>query len=102
MTLLDRHIEQTPGTRCGRPRVAGTRITVDDLAIMHLHLGQPLDPIPGTYNLSLAAVHAAMAYYFDHKPEIDSQIAAAAAFVDAFKRNNPSKLQDRLRDLNRA
>jgi uncharacterized protein (DUF433 family) len=102
MTLLDRHIEQTPGTRGGRPRVAGTRITVDDLVVMHFHLGQPLDQIAGKYKLSLAAVHAAMAWYFDHKSEIDALIAADDAFVEAFKRNNPSKLQDRLRDLNRA
>ena len=99
MTLLDRHIEQSPGTRGGRPRVAGTRITVDDLVIMHVHLGQSLEQIAGKYALSPASVHAAMAYYFDNKQEIDSQIAADDAYVAAFKRANPSKLHDRIRDI---
>lgn len=99
MTLLDRHIEQTPGTRGGRPRVAGTRITVDDLVIMHLHLGQSLEQIAGKYRLTPAAVHAAMAYYFDHKAEVDAQIAADDAYLDAFKRANPSKLHERLREI---
>ena len=100
MTLVNSHIEQTPGTRGGRPRVAGTRITVDDLVIMHFHLGQTLEQIAGKYRLHLAAVHAAMAYYYDHKAEVDSQIAADDAFAEAFKRNNPSKLQERIRSLN--
>ena len=26
--LLDRHIEATPDIRCGKPRIAGTRIAV--------------------------------------------------------------------------
>ena len=85
---LNSHIVQTPGTRGGRPRVAGTRITVDDLVIMHFHLGQPLEQIAGKFRLSLAAVYAAMAYYFDHKGEVDSQIAADDAFVEAFKQQS--------------
>ena len=88
MGFLNTHIEQTPGTRSGRPRVAGTRITVDDLVIMHFHLRQPLEQIAGKYKLPLAAVHAAMAYYFDHKAEIDAQIAADDAFVEAFKQQS--------------
>ena|SRR5579871_3908291 len=101
MAVVQSHIEQTPGTRGGRPRVAGTRITVDDLVVMHFHLGQSLEQIAGKYQLPLAAVHAAMSYYYDHQPEIDAQIAADDAFVEAFKRDNPSRLQGRLRDLNR-
>ena len=99
MTLLDRHIEQTPGTRGGRPRVAGTRITVDDLVIMHVHLGQSIEQIAGKFALSPASVHAAMAYYFDHKQEIDSLIAADDAYLEAFKQANPSKLQKRINEL---
>lgn len=100
-SALDRHIEATPGTRGGRPRIAGTRITVDDLVIMHLHMGQSLPEIVGKYALEPAAVHAAMAYYYDHREEIDRQISEDDAYVEAFKRNNPSPLRDKLRALGR-
>ena len=65
--VLDHHIEITPEVRGGRPRIAGTRITVADIVIMHLRLGQSLEEIAGKYDLDLADVHAALAYYYDHR-----------------------------------
>jgi hypothetical protein len=35
---LDRHIEVTPGTCAGKPRIAGRRITVEQVAIWHERL----------------------------------------------------------------
>jgi hypothetical protein len=52
--------------------------------------------------LELAAVHAAMAYYYDHRTEIDDAIEADDAFVEAFRQSNPSLLQDRREALRRA
>ena len=85
--------------RGGRPRIAGTRITVADIVIMHLRLGQSLEEIAGKYDLDLAEVYAAIAYYYDHRPEIDGSIEADEAFAEAFRRNNPSLLQAKLRAL---
>jgi uncharacterized protein (DUF433 family) len=99
--LLDRHIEQTPGTRGGRPRITGTRITVDDIVIMHRHLLQSLEEIAGKFNLAPAAVYAAMAYYYDHRIEIDQQILDDDAFVELSKRQNPSILAGEPRDSDR-
>lgn len=93
---LDRHIEVTPGTRGGRPRIAGTRITVSDVAAWHLSTGLSLEEIAGTYDLSLAAVHAAMAYYYDHKSEIDQRMNEDRAFAQAFQARHPSPLQEKL------
>ncbi|HVR99216.1 MAG TPA: DUF433 domain-containing protein [Thermoanaerobaculia bacterium] len=98
---LDRHIEMTPGVRGGKPRIAGTRMTVTDIVLMHLRLGQELAEIAGEYNLPLAAVHAAMAYYYDHQKEIDGSIEEDLAFAEAFRRNNPSPLQEKLKALSR-
>jgi uncharacterized protein (DUF433 family) len=96
---IARHIESTPGIRGGRPRLAGTRITVTDVAMMHLRLGQSIEEIAGQYQLSLAALYAAMAYYFDNRVEMDAMIHEDLAFVAGFQRGQPSMLQDRLNKL---
>ncbi|MCB0194472.1 MAG: DUF433 domain-containing protein [Anaerolineae bacterium] len=97
--VLAQHIEMTPGIRGGKPRLAGTRITVADIAVMHLKLGQSIDEIAAEYNLPLAAIHAAMAFYYDHQAEIEQQLADDEAFVAAFQKQNPSKLQAKLKQL---
>ena len=99
--VLDRHIETSPRVRGGKPCVAGTRIGVDDIVVMHLRMGQSLEEIAGKYQLPLAGVHAAMAYYYDHRNDVDQRIADDASFAEAFQRNNPSPLQEKLRTLNR-
>jgi uncharacterized protein (DUF433 family) len=96
---LNQHIEITPGVRSGKPRIAGTRISVADVAIMYLRMGQSLEEIAGKYQLPLAGVYAAIAFYYDHKELIDRQIQDDQAFVEAFQRNNPSKLQEKLKAL---
>ena len=97
--ILIQHIEITPGVRGGKPRLAGSRITVTDIVIMHLKLGQSVDEIATEYNLSLAGIHAALAYYYDHQAEIDRQVTEDEAFAAAFQQQNPSKLQAKLRQL---
>jgi len=97
--VLDRYIEMTPGVRSGKPHIADTRITVADVVLLHLRLGQSLEEIAGKYDLSLAAVYAAMAYYHDHRDEIDRSIEDDVAFAEAFRRDNPSLLQEKLRAL---
>jgi len=89
ISVVEQHIDITPGVRGGRPRIAGHRISVSDIAIMHLSLGQSLDEIAVEYNLPLAAVYAAMAYYHDHRGEIDQQIADDEVFAETFRRENP-------------
>jgi len=99
--VLDGYIEIKPEVRGGKPCVAGTRIRVADVVLMHLRLGQSLEEIAGKYDLSLAALHAAMAYYYDHRTEIDRSIEEDEAFAEAFQRNNPSPLREKLKTLNR-
>jgi uncharacterized protein (DUF433 family) len=96
---LDQHIEITPGIAGGKPRIAGHRITVEDMAIWHERLGRTADEIADDYGLTLAQVYAALAYYFDHREEIDREIAEGDAFVEALRAQSPSRLQKRLADL---
>jgi uncharacterized protein (DUF433 family) len=93
---LNRHIEITPGVRSGKPRIAETRITVADVAIMYLRMGQSLEEIAGKYQLSLASIHAAMAFYYDNRQEIDQRIAEAEAFVEADRLKTPSLLKEKM------
>jgi len=95
---LDQHIEVTPGISGGKPRVAGHRITVQDIAIWHERLGRSADEIAAEYDLTLAAVYAALAYYFDHRAEIDRAIAEGQAFAEALRQRTPSKLLRKLQE----
>jgi uncharacterized protein (DUF433 family) len=87
------HIAISPEVRSGKPCITGTRITVEDIATMHLRLGQSLIEIAGKYNLALSSVYAAMAYYFDHRAEIDHRTATDDQQVEALKQRYPSYLQ---------
>ena len=89
---LDDHIEITPGICSGKPRIAGHRITVAHIAIWHERLGKCADEIATEYDLTLADVYAALAYYFDHREEIDQSIKEGEEFVKAFRQKMRSRL----------
>ena len=93
---LDRFIEITPGVRGGKPRVAGRRITVQDIAVWHERMGHSADQIAADYDLSLAEVYAALAYYFDHRAEIEQSMRDDQSFVEAMRQSTPSLLKQKL------
>lgn len=63
-----------PKVRKGRPFIIGTTVTVADVAIVKIYHGQDADGIADWYGLTLSQVYAALAYYYDHKVEMDGQI----------------------------
>lgn len=95
---LDQHIEITPSVVGGKPRIAGHRITVQNIVIWYERMGLSADEIATEYDLSLSDVYAALAYYHDHRTEIDASIQADKAFVEALRKVTPSKLREKLRD----
>ncbi len=95
---LDKFIEITPGVCGGKPRVAGHHITVQNIAIWHDRVGRSADEIASDYNLSLAEVHAALAYYFDHYDEIKTSIHVGAAFAEEMRKEHPSLVRQKLYD----
>lgn len=97
MDTLTQHIEITPGVRGGRPRIAGRRITVSDIVILHVKTGRSVDEVASEYDLALGDVHAALAYYYDHRQEIEQEIEADRDFAEAFEAENPSLLPERLK-----
>ncbi len=89
---LDHHIEISPDVRGGKPRIAGRRITVADIVIWHEWLGQHADRIATEHDLTLADIYAALAYYHDHRAEIDQSIRESEAFANQLQQHIPSKL----------
>ena len=93
---LDEHIEITPGLAGGKPRIAGRRITVQNVAVWHERLGKSADEIAAEHDLELADVYAALTYYFDHREEIDRAIRGGEAFAEKIRGRTPSKLDQKL------
>ncbi|NDJ78914.1 MAG: DUF433 domain-containing protein [Chloroflexi bacterium] len=73
-TLSINLIASNPEVRGGRPVVAGTGVTVADIVMVMLFHRQSPDDIAAWFDLSLAQVHAALAYYYEHKTELDQEI----------------------------
>lgn len=67
-------IVSDPAVEGGAPTIAGTRIRVSDIVAYHLYNARRPEELATDFKLSLAQVHAALAYYYAHKPEIDAEI----------------------------
>ena len=90
---LGDRIVMTPGVRGGKPRIAGHRITVADVAIWSERMGMSPDEIVSEYpTIALSDVHAALAYYFDHRDEVDQEIRDGEEFAEKLRNNAPSIL----------
>ncbi|GJQ53112.1 MAG: hypothetical protein HKUEN02_19590 [Anaerolineaceae bacterium] len=96
LKTLDEHIEITPGVMGGKPRIAGHRISVQNVVIWHNEMGYSVEQIAEDYNLTLADVYAALAYYHDHKEEVDKSMLEGEKFVEEMKKQYPSKLKKKL------
>ena len=92
-------IVSTPGICGGRPRIDGHRIQVEDIAIWHERMGMSPDEIVSEYpSISLAEVHAALAYYYENRERIDADIEAAKQYAEEMRvKAGSSRLQETLR-----
>jgi uncharacterized protein (DUF433 family) len=91
------HIEITPGTCGGKPRIAGHRIRVEDVVVWHERMGDSADEIVSRFpQLTLADVYAALAYYHDHREEVDANMEEGEKLVEEMRRLYPSKLNEKL------
>jgi uncharacterized protein (DUF433 family) len=96
VATLNAYVEITPGVCGGKPRIAGRRIQVADVVVMHLRMGEPLAIVAQEYDLSLAEAHGAMAYYYDHQGEIDRLMIESEALVEKMQKGASSPLQEKL------
>lgn len=84
--MLSDYITKTPGVCGGKACIKGHRIRVQDIAVMSEIHGRTPDEIANTYDLSLAQVHAALAYYFENIEEIREEMRRGEELVEKLKR----------------
>ena len=81
-------ITQTPEICGGRPRIAGTGVSVRRIAGWY-NLGQTPEEIATQIpHLTLAQVHAALAYYHANQEAMDAEMAAEEAEADRLEREH--------------
>jgi uncharacterized protein (DUF433 family) len=97
-TVSTEHISKTPGICGGRACIAGHRIRVADIVVWHERRGYSPDEIVAMFpGLTLGAVHAALAYYFDHREEIDGDLLHDESLAATLGTTQPSKLREIIR-----
>ena len=70
----------------GRPRVAAHGLPVEYIVAMHLQGHSPQEIIEqGWSYLTMSELHSALAYYYDHKPEMDATREAEDREFDALR-----------------
>jgi uncharacterized protein (DUF433 family) len=80
-------IATDPAVRSGRPYIVGTTLTVADVAVAKVFWMMDADAIADHYSLTLSQVYAALAYYYDHKAEVDAGIRERRQLAAAMKEN---------------
>ena len=68
-------IATNPRVRSGRPFIVGTSITVADIAVAKIFMMMHAEEIADSYRLTLPQVECALAYYDEHKAEIDQDLS---------------------------
>ena len=78
--------------------IAGHRIRVLDIVVLHEHQGLSADEIVSHFpSITLADVYAALAYYFDHIDEVRQEMHESRVAAEEFRRTHPSQLEVKLR-----
>lgn len=73
-------------TATGTPFIAGARTKVEEIVLDHLAWHWDAETIHRNHpHLTLAQIHSALAYYYDHQTEMDTQIEAGLRQVDRIK-----------------
>ncbi|MGA7731274.1 MAG: DUF433 domain-containing protein [Chloroflexia bacterium] len=80
-------ISRKSGVRGGRPCIAGTGVSVMRIAGWH-NQGWIPEEIASRVGLTLAQVHAALAYYYANQNEIDADIADERSAYEIYEKES--------------
>lgn len=97
--VISEHIEITPGTCGGKPRIAGHRIRVQDIVVWHERLGLCPDEIVRRHpSITLSDIYAALAYYHDHHGAIRDDIRHGEELAAKMQTEIESKVHEKLQE----
>jgi uncharacterized protein (DUF433 family) len=93
------HIEIVEGAGGPKARIIGHSIRVVDVVTSHITFGLSVEEIVEEWpTITLADVHAALAYYYDNREVIDAWMRADSAYVERMMREaGPSRLAEKLK-----
>ncbi|MDO9117902.1 MAG: DUF433 domain-containing protein [Nitrospira sp.] len=95
-TVTTQHIDISPDIAGGKPRIAGHRITVQNIVLWYERLRLTADEIATNHGVSLADFYAALAYCYDHRQEIDEAILADETYIAELQSRTTSKLSGKI------
>jgi len=96
ISISTEHITKTPGVCGGKACIAGRRIRVMDVASYH-DIGKTAAEIVEMFpSITEADVHAAIAYYLDHRDEIQDDLRRGREKEEELRAMFPSKLNQKL------
>ena len=81
------------------PTIAGTTIKVVELVLDHLAYGWSPEELHFQHlYLSMGQIYSALAYYWDHKAELDQDLERRLQFIDHVQQTTqPTPLAERLK-----
>jgi uncharacterized protein (DUF433 family) len=85
VTAIGSLISRRPEIRGGRPCIAGTGVSVRRIAQWHNMGLIPEEIVRKFGHVSMAQVHAALAYYHANRAEIDSDLESEAREANALE-----------------
>ena len=93
------YVTRKPGVGGGRPIIAGTRIKVSLIAREYDLMGMsPKEILQAHPHLTLAQIHDALSYYYDHAEEILAELREGDELVEKMRQEaGPSPVAARLR-----
>jgi len=95
--LVYTHIVKEPGYCGGKAAIGDTRVRVNNVVWLHKEGRTPAEILESYPDLSLAQVHAALAYYYDHVEEIEAEFAREDEAEANFEKRKAEVLAERAR-----
>lgn len=99
LTLVETKYEHIVLDEKNVPLIFGTKIKVIELVLEQIAYGWSPEELHFQHpHLTLGQIHSALAYYWDHKKELDDDIRKRLKFVDKLqKKSRSSPLKSRLK-----
>jgi uncharacterized protein (DUF433 family) len=96
-TKSEAYIEKRQGVRGGAPVIAGTGVKVLNVAVRYEVMDMsPEEIMVALPHLDLSQIHAALAYYYAHKADLDQEWKASLKKVARLRAGQVSILEQKL------